>query len=234
MNEGFYSMRLGLPGMPSIAETIFVERDIELADFTGGRLHVQNVTCGGSVESIRQAKKRGVRVTCEVAVHHLVLTDEVMAGYSAVYKVNPPLRTEDDRRALIEGLKDGTIDAIVSGHAPIATEDKQRELDQSPFGMIGIESLLPIVVKRLIDPGELNWLDAIRLMSTRPAEILKLNGGSLQPGARADLVVYDANVEWTIDPTKFRSKSRNCPFAGEQVRGRPAAVLINGEICQLA
>ncbi len=230
MNEGFTSMRLGLPGMPGVAEEIMVSRDILLAADTEGKLHLQHLSTAGSVELVRSAKRRGIRVTAEVCPHHLALTDDALESFDSVFKVNPPLRTRRDVEALLEGLKDGTIDVIASDHAPHAPALKELELDRAPFGMIGVETMLPICIKTLIEPGVLDWPELIRKLTINPATILGIDRGTLRPGTEADVTVINPDVEWTIDPERFRSKSRNCPFAGWTVRGRAEYVLVGGEL----
>jgi dihydroorotase len=230
MHEGSESMRLGLRGMPAAAEEVVIHRDIELARLTGGRLHILHVSTAGGVELIRRAKDRGVRVTAEVCPHHLALTDTSLRGYDSHFKMNPPLRTPADAQALIEGLRDGTIDIIASDHSPLATEKKVRELDQAPFGIIGVETLLPLCVKTLIEPGRLTWPQLIAKLTVNPARLLGIDCGTLKAGADADVTVIDPAAEWTIDPARFLSKSRNCPFGGWQVRGRAWAVIVSGEV----
>jgi dihydroorotase len=230
MHEGFESMRLGLRGMPAAAEEIEVFRDIELARTTGARLHILHVSTAGSVDLIRRAKRRGVQVTGEACPHHFTLTDRELRRYDSNYKVAPPLRGEEDRQAVIEGLKDGTLEVIASDHAPHAPEKKMRELDQAPNGIIGLETLLPICVIGLIEPGHLTWPQLIEKLTINPARVLGIDRGTLKPGAVADVTIIDPAVEWTIDPNQFRSKSRNCPFAGWKVRGRAHAVIVGGEL----
>jgi dihydroorotase len=230
MNEGFMSMKLGLPGMPPVAEEIMIARDIMLAELTGGRLHVLHVSTAGSVDLVRQGKKRGVQVTAEVCPHHFLLTDEFMARFDSNYKMSPPLRTGADIRELIGGLVDGTIDAICTDHAPHAPEKKALELDQAPFGIIGLETLIPLCVHGLIEPGYLDWPELIEKLTLNPARILGIHKGTLAPGADADITIIDPDVEWVIDPAQFRSKSRNCPFAGWTVTGRARTVLVGGII----
>lgn len=230
MNEGVVSAQLGLRGYPAVAEEIFIHRDIALAEKTGGRLHIQHVSTAGGVEIIRAAKARGVRVTAEVAPHHFTLTDECLRTFDSNFKMSPPLRTQRDVDALIAGLKDGTIDAIATDHAPHAPEKKLRELDQAPNGVIGLETLLPVAVKALVDPGHLTWPQLIAKLSLAPARILQLPKGTLRPGVDADITIIDPDLTWTIDPSQFKSKSRNCPFAGWQVRGRAVCVLVRGQI----
>jgi dihydroorotase len=228
MNEGFMSMKLGLSGMPPVAEEIMIARDIMLAELTGGRLHVLHVSTAGSVDLVRQGKKRGVRVTAEVCPHHFLLSDECMARFDSNYKMSPPLRTESDIRELIGGLVDGTIDAICTDHAPHAPEKKALALDQAPFGIIGLETLIPLCVHGLIEPGYLDWPELIEKLTRNPARILGIHKGTLAPGADADITIIDPDAEWVINPAQFRSKSRNCPFAGWTVTGRAHTVLVGG------
>jgi dihydroorotase len=230
MHEGFESMRLGLRGMPAAAEEIHVFRDIELAQMTDARLHILHVSTAGSVELIRNAKRRGVRVTGEACPHHFMLTDKELRRFDSNYKMAPPLRTEDDRQAIIEGLKDGVLDVIATDHAPHAPEKKMRELDLAPNGIIGLETLLPICVVGLIEPGLLTWPQLIEKLTINPARVLGVDRGTLKPGAIADVTIIDPTEEWTVDPNTFRSKSRNCPFAVWKVRGRARAVIVGGEV----
>ncbi len=230
MHEGFESMRLGLRGMPAAAEEVMVHRDITLAELTGGRLHILHVSTAGSVELIRQARRRGVHVSGEATPHHFTLTDKCLRTFDSNYKMAPPLRSEQDVQAVIAGLKDGTLEVIATDHAPHAPEKKMRELDQAPNGIIGLETLVPICVMSLIDPGHLTWPQLIEKLTTNPARVLGIDRGTLKPGAKADVTIIDPKAEWTIDPNLFRSKSRNCPFAGWKVRGRAHAVLLNGEV----
>jgi dihydroorotase len=230
MNEGFESMRLGLRGNPAASEEIMVFRDIALAELTGGRLHILHVSAAGSVDLIRRAKRRGVRVTGEACPHHFTLTDQCLRTFDSNYKMAPPLRTEEDVQAILEGLKDGTLDVIASDHAPHAPEKKMRELDQAPNGIIGLETIVPVCVKALIEAGLLTWPQLIEKLTINPARVLGIDRGTLRPGAVADVTILDPAAEWTIDPGKFRSKSRNCPYAGWKVRGRAHAVLVAGEV----
>src|SRR6266852_2356198 len=214
MHEGFESMRLGLRGMPAAAEEVMVHRDITLAELTGGRLHILHVSTAGSDELIRQARQRGVRVSGEACTHHFTLTDQCLRTFDSNFKMAPPLRTEEDVQGLIAGLKDGTLEVIATDLAPHAPEKKMRELDQAPNGIIGLETLLPICVVSLIEPGHLTWPQLIEKLTCHPARILGIDRGTLRPGADADVTVIDPTAEWTIDPKQFQSKSRNCPFAG--------------------
>ncbi|MBX6312037.1 MAG: dihydroorotase [Isosphaeraceae bacterium] len=230
MNEGFESMRLGLRGMPPAAEDIMVARDIRLAEITGGRLHIQHISTARSVELVREGKRRGVRVSAEACPHHFTLTDECLRTFDSHYKMNPPLRTHADVEAVIGGLVDGTIEIIATDHAPHAPEKKMRELDHAPFGIIGLETLIPICVKSLIEPGHLTWPDLIRKLTVNPAWLLGLDKGTLRPGADADVTLIDPEARWTIDPSRFYSKSRNTPFGGWDVRGRAHTVIVGGEV----
>jgi dihydroorotase len=230
MNEGFESMRLGLRGMPAAAEEVMVFRDIALAEMTGGRLHILHVSTAGSVELIRRGKQRGIQVTGEACPHHFTLTDACLRSFDSNYKMAPPLRTQADVDAIVAGLKDGTLDVIATDHAPHAPEKKMRELDQAPNGIIGLETLLPLCVVALIEPGHLTWPELIAKLTINPARVLGIDRGTLGIGKIADVTVIDPKAEWTIDPTKFKSKSRNCPYAGWKVRGRADAVLVGGQI----
>jgi len=232
MHEGAVSVRLGLKGMPSAAEEIMVYREIALAEITGAHVHILHVSTAGSVELIRQGKRKGIRVTGEACPHHVTLTDKCLVSFDANYKMAPPLRTSADIEALIEGLKDGTLEVLATDHAPHAIEKKTREFDQAPNGIIGLETFLPISVKALIEPGHLDWPTMIGMMTIAPARVLGINRGTLAKGAIADVTVIDPHAEWTIDSAKFRSKSRNCPFNGWKVRSRAEVVIVGGDIKQ--
>jgi dihydroorotase len=230
MNEGFESMRLGLRGLPAAAEEIMIFREIALAELTGARVHILHVSSAGGVELIRRGKKRGVRVTGEACPHHFTLTDKCLRTFDSNYKMAPPLRTDADVQAIFEGLCDDTLEVLATDHAPHAPEKKMRELDQAPNGVIGLETLLPICILALIEPGRLTWPRMIEKLTINPARVLGVDRGTLTPGAVADVTVIDPTAEWTIDPSQFRSKSRNCPFAGWKVRGRADAVLVGGVV----
>jgi len=230
MHEGFESMRLGLRGMPAAAEEIMVYRDIALAELTRCRLHILTVSAAGSIELIRRGKQRGVKVTAEACPVHFTLTDQCLRHFDSNFKVAPPLRSEEDARAILAGLKDGTLDVIVSDHSPQAPEKKLRELEYAPFGAIGLETVLPVCIRSLIEPGWLTWPALIEKLTINPARILGIDRGTLQPGAAADVTVIDPATEWTIQPREFRSKSRNCPFAGWNVRGRAHLVVVGGKV----
>ena len=232
MNGGAQSMRLGIPGMPPEAEDIMVARDIRLAEVTGGRLHIQHISTAYAVELVREGKRRGVRITAEACPHHFTLTDDCLESFDSHCKMNPPLRTQDDVDAVLEGLADGTIEVLATDHAPHAPEKKARELNLAPFGIIGLETLLPLVATHLVKPGHLDWPSAIRKMTIAPAVLLGLEHrkGSLRPGHDADVTLIDPETRWTIDPEASRSKSRNTPFGGWEVVGRAHAVIVNGEV----
>jgi dihydroorotase len=232
MHEGFVSLKLGLRGMPAAAEEIMVFRDIALAEMTGGRLHILHVSTAGSVELIRQAKRRGVRVTGEACAHHFCLTDASLRTYDSNFKMSPPLRTQKDVDAVLEGLIDGTLEVIATDHAPHSREKKMREFDQTPNGIIGLETLLPICVMELIDKKRLTWPHLIGKLTINPAKVLSIDRqrGSLHTGKIADVTVIDPQAEWKIDVEQFQSKSRNCPWHGQMVRGRAASVIVGGSV----
>jgi dihydroorotase len=231
MHEGFHSSTLGLAGAPAEAEEIVVFRDLSLARLTGGRLHLCHLSAAGSVDLVRRAKAAGMRVTAEVTPHHLVFTDEDLVTYDTNFKVNPPLRTAEDREALRAALADGTIDAVATDHAPHAVEEKEAEFDQCPPGTIGLETALSAVLTHLVDPGTLSLSRAIEVMSTAPARILGAadHGGPLEPGRPANLVAFDPAVEWLVEPP-FASRSRNSAFLGKRLRGRVMHTMFRGEL----
>ena len=230
IHEGLVSLLLGLPGIPAAAEDVMTARDIALAEATGGRLHVMHVSTANSVDALRRAKQRGVRVTAEAAPHHFTLTDERLRTFDANYKMNPPLRSQEHVAAVIAGLADGTIDVIASDHAPHAKEKKMLELDQAPFGIVGLETSLGLVITRLIEPGRLDWPTALRKMTVNPARVLGIPKGTLQIGADADVTIIDPKIRWKVDPAQFLSKSVNTPFAGWELTGRAETVLVGGKV----
>jgi dihydroorotase len=230
MHEGLVSLILGLSGMPAAAEDVMISRDIALAESTGGRLHVMHVSTSGSVEILRRAKRRNVRVTAEATPHHFTLTDECLRTFNSNFKMNPPLRSRDHVEAIIAGLADGTIDAIATDHAPHAEEKKMQELDRAPFGVVGLETALGLVITKLIEPGHLDWPTALAKLTINPARILGIAKGTLAVGADADITVIDPGVRWRVEPREFRSKSRNTPFAGMELTGRATTVIVDGEI----
>ena len=230
MNEGVESMRLGLRGYPGVAEEIMIFREIALAELTGARVHILHVSTAGGVELIRRGKEKGIAVTGEACPHHFLLTDECLRTFDSNYKMSPPLRTRKDIDAILAGLHDGTLDVIATDHAPHAPEKKMRELDQAPNGIVGLETLIPLCVRALIEPGVLTWPQLIQKLTLEPARVLSIDRGTLKPGAIADVTVIDPDVKWTIDPAKFRSKSRNSPFAGWEARGWADTVLVGGKV----
>lgn len=230
MHEGLTSMILGLSAMPAEAEDVMTARDIRLAEATGGRLHLMNISTSGSVEVLRRAKSRGVGVTAEVTAAHLSLTDESLRSFDTNLKLNPPLRSRDHIDACIEGLKDGTIDVIVSGHAPRAAEKKMLDLDLAPYGMSSLETALALVITNLIELGHLDWPDAIRKLSTNPAKVLTLEKGTLRIGADADITIIDPEHSWTVDPRRFKSKSENTPLEGRVLKGACWKTIVGGQV----
>jgi dihydroorotase len=230
MAEGAVSRALGLRGMPGVAEDAMVYRDVALAELTGGRVHILHVSTAESVDLLRRRRRRGARVSGEACPHHFTLTDECLRGRDTNYKMAPPLRTKADVEAIIEGLKDGTLEVIATDHAPHSAAKKARPFEQAPNGIIGLETLLPMCVKALVEPGHLTWPQLIAKLTINPARVLGIDRGTLAPGAVADVTVIDPAAEWTIDPARFRSKSRNCPFAGWKVRGRAEVVIVAGKV----
>ncbi|MDF1544826.1 MAG: dihydroorotase [bacterium] len=231
MNESFQSTRLGLKGSPAAAEEIAVLRDIALCRLTRSRLHIQHVSTKGAVDAIRQAKAEGLRVTAEVTPHHLVLTDdEIGKEFNTNLRVNPPIRSEADRDAVVAGLVDGTIDCIASDHAPHTDEDKDCEFDIAPPGMIGLETTVGLMKTFLIDKGIMSWADVIRKMTYDPAHILGLPGGNLSEGAPADITIIDPDKRWTVNASKFLSRSKNSPFIGYKLSGKVYKTIMNGKI----
>jgi dihydroorotase len=229
MHESGRSMALGLRGIPAEAEELMAARDIALAKLTGCRLHLLHVSTRGTVDLVRRAKEAGVRVTAEATPHHFTLTDAALEGYDPLMKVNPPLRAEDDRIAIVEGLADGTIDAIATDHAPHAREEKDQEFAYAPPGMLGLETALGLTISELVEPGHLSLKRAVELLSTGPASILGMDGqGRLAEGAPANVVVFDPKERWTVDPERFSSLSRNTPFTGRELTGRVVHTFFRG------
>ena len=228
MNEGMVSTELGLKGMPTEAEDIMVYRDIALLEKTGGRLHVAHISSKNSVDLVRQAKSRGLSVTCEVAPHHFTLTDEAVRGYDTNTKMSPPLRAIDDVEAIKEGLQDGTIDIIATDHAPHDIADKQVEYQNACFGIVGLETALPLSLK-LVDEKILSMGDVIKKLTSTPADIFNLKAGSLSLGNEADILIFNPSLEYSIDISKFHSKSKNSPFDGWKVKGKVIHTLVKGK-----
>ena len=230
MHEGYWSTVLGLKGIPAAAEVAAVARELSLVELTGARVHIAHVSTGGAVELVRQAKKRGLAVTAETAPHYLVLTDKAVCGYDTSMKVNPPLRSEEDRERVLEGLKDGTIDAIASDHAPHCEEEKDTEFGAAAFGLIGLETTVGVVMTFLVGNGIVPLKDVISAMTTKPAAVLGVNAGTLAAGARADITIIDPDLEWEVDPCKFASGSRNTPFRGMRLTGKAVATMVAGKL----
>ncbi len=229
MNEGRISTELGLKGMPTEAEDIMVYRDIALLPKTGGRLHVAHISSAGSVELVRQAKANGLPVTCEVAPHHFILTDESVRGYDTNTKMSPPLRAGRDVQAIKEGMKDGTIDIIATDHAPHAELDKEIEYSCAAFGIVGLETALPLSLE-MVEEKVITLHRMIDMLTAAPAKLFKLDKGNLSEGKDADITIFDPSAEYKIDITTFKSKSKNSPFDGRQVKGRVRYTIIKGKI----
>jgi dihydroorotase len=230
MHEGIVATRLGLKGIPAAAEEIHVARDIILAELTGGHIHLCHMSTRGSVELIRMAKDRGLHVTAEVTPHHFSLTHEACEGYNTNAKMNPPLRETADVEAVQGALKDGTIDVIATDHAPHHYDAKEREFDDAPNGIIGLETAFGLAVTELVRPGLVSLPDLLHRMSTRPAQVFKLPGGTLAVGAPADVVVLDPDAIWKVEPSAFFSRSRNTPFAGRTLHGRAELTIVRGRV----
>ncbi len=232
MHEGAVATRLGMSGQPAIAEAAAVARDLLVAELTRGRLHVAHVSTSRAVELVRRAKAEGVAVTCEVTPHHLVLTDEEVAtsGYSTRMKMNPPLREASDLTAIVAGVLDGTIDAIATDHAPHHADEKAVDFDSAPFGIVGLETAASVIHDRFVARGRFGLDRFVSLFSAGPARVFGLPGGTLAPGAPADVTLFDPDARWKVDPHKFVSKGRSTPFAGWQLSGAPAATIVGGEV----
>ncbi|HEY5021613.1 MAG TPA: dihydroorotase, partial [Gemmatimonadaceae bacterium] len=230
MNEGIVSAQLGLKGVPAEAEEIMVIRDILLARLTGGHVHLAHMSTRGSVELIKWGKERGINVTAEVCPHHLSLTEESVRGYNTNAKMNPPLRTAADVEALLEAVKDGTIDLVATDHAPHHYDEKEREFADAPNGIVGLETALAVIVTNLVEKGYLGFSDLVDRMSCAPARIFNIPGGSLKRGSVADVTVFDPSARWKVDPARFLSKGRNSPYAGMTLVGRAACTIVAGSV----
>lgn len=229
MHEGRISMLLGLKGMPAIAEELDVIRDIMLARETGAHVHIAHISTKTAIEAVRRAKNEGINVTCEATPHHFTLTDEDVIGYDTNFKMSPPLRSSEHREALIEGLRDGTIDAIATDHAPHHHDEKALEFDRAPFGITGLETAIGLTFTELVHKGIIDLTRFVELCSTNPAAIFGLSGrGTLRPGSIADITILDPNEEWTYSNAESRSKSRNCPFDGRRFLGRAVTTIVGG------
>ncbi len=228
MNEGVVATELGLRGIPRAAEEVMTARDILLAELTGARLHIAHVSTSGAVRLVREAKSRGVNVTAETCPHYFTLTEEAVRGYNTMAKMNPPLRTAEDVAAVKQGLRDGTLDVIATDHAPHAVDEKAGEFDYAPFGIVGLETALGLTLK-LVDEGVLTLAEAIRKFTINPASLLKTGRGTLAVGADADITIIDQNIEWTVDASQFKSKSRNTPFNGWKLKGKAVKTIVQGK-----
>jgi dihydroorotase len=236
-HEGYYASALGLRGIPGVAESLMVERDVSLAELTGAHVHICHMSARQSLRAVREGKSRGVRVTCEVAPHHFTLTDAALDGpvkYDTNCKMNPPLRDEADRDAMLEGIADGTVDVIATDHAPHHADEKMVEFDRAPFGITGLETAVPLVFDRLVHTGRISVSRAIELLATNPARVFSLPGGTLADGSAADLVVLDPDRRTTVDAAHQRTKSRNTPFHGWELRGAVALTIVGGRIVHRA
>lgn len=230
MNEGAVSTRLGLRGWPNAAEDLIVSRNAILSTYTGAHIHLQHISSRNSVEIIRRAKARGVKITAEATPHHIALTDECIEGYDPKFKMNPPLRTAEDQAEIITGLRDGTIDIIATDHAPHTDYEKDKEFDYAPNGILGLETALPVTLTVLMRKNRFKLAKVVDLMTRKPAEILGLAAGTLTPGAQADICLFDPDEKWTYDARAGFSKSSNSPWDGEEMHGRVKTTLVKGKV----
>lgn len=231
VNEGVVSTRLGLAGWPATGEELQIQRDIALSELTGCPIHIQHITSARGVELVREGKARGIQVTCEVTPHHLVLNEnDITTTYNTNLKMNPPLRSKADNAALIEGIKDGTIDCIVTDHAPHADHEKAREFELAPFGMTGLETSLGVILTYLVDPGLITYNELVELMAIKPREILRLDQVTLKQGSVADITIFDPEVTWTVQSDDMYSKSHNSGFLGYTLKGRTTDVFVGGTV----
>jgi dihydroorotase len=230
-HEGPRAAELGLRGIPGAAESIMAARDVLLAEMTGGHVHIAHMSAWTTLEAVRQGKSRGVRVTCEVAPHHFTLTDDALGApiaYDTNTKMNPPLREPRDREAMLAGIADGSVDVIATDHAPHHYDEKNVEYDRAPFGIVGLETAVPLALDRLVHSGLIRLPRLVELMSVNPARILRVDGGTLSPGAPADLTILAPDLHITVDRARLRSRSKNTPFHGWTLRGGVAATLVGG------
>jgi dihydroorotase len=230
MNEGDVSIRLGLRGWPNAAEDLIVSRNVILSAYSGAHIHMQHVSSARAVDIVRRAKADGVRVTAEATPHHIALTDAALAAYDTNFKVNPPLRTESDRRAIIAGLKDGTLDCIATDHAPHKDYEKDREFDFAPNGILGLETALAVVLDVLVRQNKFRLPRALDLMTRRPARLLNLEAGTLAAGCAADICLFDPDEVWTYEAKSGVSKSSNSPWDGKRLRGRVKTTIVDGRV----
>jgi dihydroorotase len=234
MNEGPTATRLGIRGIPAAAEVVMVRRDVELAELAGGRVHLAHLSCAGSFEALRDAKRRGLRVTGETCPHYWTLTDEAVGDYDTHAKMNPPLRSERDRAAVIDAIRGGVVDCFTTDHAPHGSEDKKRPFDEAPFGIVGLETALALTITFLVKPGHLSLARALELWTEGPRRVFGLPEVTLAPGSPADLVLLEPDFEWTVDPSRFQTKGRNTPFAGWRLTGRVLATWCGGKTTHVA
>jgi dihydroorotase len=231
MHEGKWSLLLGLKGIPALAEELDAFRDVLLAELTGAKVHIAHISTKGAIEAVRLAKQKGLKVTCEVAPHHFTLTDSAVENYNTNAKMSPPLRSEEHLEAVLEAIKDGTIDAIATDHAPHHPDEKNLEFDRAPFGIIGLETAVGLTFKQLVHTGIIDLVRMVEMFSTNPARIFNLQGrGTLRPGAIADVTVIDPNLEWTYNVENTRSKSKNTPFDGWKFQGGVIATIVGGKV----
>ena len=230
VNEGEVSRKLGIPGRPAIAEEIMIMRDAMLAEETGGAVHICHVSTARSVDIVRQYKEKGVRITCETCPQYFTLTEEEVLKQGTMARVNPPLRTKKDVEGITEGLLDGTIDVIVTDHAPHSAEEKARPLTEAPSGMVGLETSLAVTLTALYHTGKMSLPDILRKMTVEPARILGLDMGRLTVGSAADIVIFDPDEEWVVDPERFASKGRNTPFGGHKLKGKVKYTIVGGNV----
>ena len=232
-HEGYHASALGLRGIPGVAESLMVERDVSLAELTGAHVHIAHMSARESIRAVRAGKDRGVRVTCEVAPHHFTLTDEALSGpvkYDTSFKMNPPLREAKDRDAMLEGIADGTVDVIATDHAPHHSDEKMVEFDRAPFGIVGLETAVSLVFDRLVHTGRISLTRMIELLSVNAARVLHIPGGTLSEGAAADITVLAPDMPVTVRAAALRSRSKNTPFDGWQMRGGVAATIVGGRL----
>ena len=230
MNEGSVATAMGLRGIPNASEAAVVARDIYLAELTGGHVHIQHVSTREAVDLIARGRDRGIRVSGEASPHHLALTEEAVRGYRTEAKMNPPLRSEADRLAVRQGLIDGVIEMVATDHAPHHYEEKEREFDDAPFGVVGLETALGVCIRELVVPGHLSLSDLIDRMSCAPARVMGISAGTLRSGSPADIVVMAPEEKWVVDPGRFRSLSRNTPFGGHELTGRVVRTIVGGDL----
>ncbi len=230
MNEGVVSARLGLRGKPNASEDVHTLRDLLVAELTGGHIHLQHVSTRASVDAIRRAKARGVRVTAEATPHHLLLTEEAVDGYRTEAKMNPPLRAEEDRKAVIAGFLDGTLDILATDHAPHHYDEKEQAFDDAPFGIVGLETAVGLILTHFVGKGEMELATFVERASCQPARAFRLPGGTLAKESPADVTVLDLEATWTVDPARFLSRSRNTPFTEWELTGRAVMTVVGGRV----